>query len=310
MATKREYILPDKAASLETLDTPRSAKFSPSWPSTESTLGTPPADYQELLKAYEYLQAENRRRTVALATAAHELKTPLAIMGGYLDVLLSRKPGSLSEQQRQILQDMQSNRVRLHRFIDDFLTFGALETGKLNMKFELADMNPCLSEMHALWLPRFKEKKVALYFPTNDKLQSFHFDYYKTQRVVSNLLENSFKFTPSGGSVWLTAEPHFWERRSHQDGRIHEERRHQAVASPNAVRVTVSDTGVGIAPEDQQEVFGEFVRLPQPDGDSEGSGLGLAICRRLVWAHGGKIWVESELGYGSKFSFLLPRDPA
>jgi signal transduction histidine kinase len=76
------------------------------------------------------------------------------------------------------------------------------------------------------------------------------------------------------------------------------------------VHITVSDTGVGIAPENQQEIFDEFVRLAQPEHESEGIGLGLAIARRLVHAHGGKIWVESELGSGSKFSFLLPREPA
>ncbi len=309
MATKREYVSPDKAAPTEMPATPERAEISLFCPSTKETPGISPTNYQELLKAHEHLQEVNRQRAVALATAAHELKTPLAIMGGYLEVLLSQKPGGLSEQQRQILQDMQSNRVRLHHFIDDFLTFSALETGTLNMKFEPAELNPCLAEVYALWLPQFKEKRVALYFPASDKLQPFRFDFYKTQRVVSNLLENSFKFTPPGGSVWLSAEPHFWERRSHQERRTHEERRHKTVAGANAVRVTVSDTGVGIAPENQQEIFGEFVKLPQPEADSEGTGLGLAISRRLVWAHGGKIWVESEPGCGSKFSFLLPLDP-
>ncbi len=272
--------------------------------------GTEPLPYQELLEAFERVQEENRRRTVALASAAHELKTPLTIMAGYLDILLSQKPGPLSERQRRILGDMQTNRLRLHRFIDDFLTSSALETGKLNMRIELADLKACLSEVYTFWLPRFMGKKIALYFPMDDKLEPFCFDYYKTQRVLSNLLENSFKFTPSGGSVWLSAEPHFWERRSRQERWVFEERRWQANAAMNAARITVSDTGMGIAPENQQEIFDEFVRLSQPEPEPEGIGLGLAIARRLVQAQGGKIWVESELGSGSKFSFLLPRKPA
>ncbi len=272
--------------------------------------GAEPLPYQELLEAFERLQEKNRQRTVALASAAHELKTPLAIMAGYLDVLLSQKPGSLSEYQRRILADMQANRVRLQRFIDDFLTSSALENGKLNMRFEHGDLNACLSEIDTLWLARFKSKKVAFYFPVQDKLEPFSFDYYKTQRVLSNLLENSFKYTPSGGSVWLNAEPYFWERRNRQDRWLFEERRWESTAAMNSVRITVSDTGVGIAPENQQEIFEEFVRLAQPEHESEGIGLGLAIARRLVQAHGGKIWVESEPESGSKFSFLLPRKPA
>ncbi len=269
-----------------------------------------PLPYQELLEAFERLQEKNRQRTVALASAAHELRTPLAVMAGYLDVLLSQKPGSLSEQQQCILRDMQTNRVRLQRFIDDFLTSSALESGKVNMRFEHADLNACLSEIYTLWMTRFKSKKIAFYFPVHDKLEPFSFDYYKTQRVLSNLLENSFKFTPSGGSAWLNAEPYFWERRNRQERWLFEERRWESIAATNSVRITVSDTGVGIAPENQQEIFDEFVRLAQPEHESEGIGLGLAIARRLVQAHGGKIWVESELGSGSKFSFLLPREPA
>ena len=228
-------------------------------------------------------------------------------MAGYLDVLRSQKPGPLSEQQQCILRDMQTNRVRLQRFIDDFLTSSALESGKVNMRFEHADLNACLSEIYTLWMTRFKSKKIAFYFPVHDKLEPFSFDYYKTQRVLSNLLENSFKFTPSGGSAWLNAEPYFWERRNRQERWLFEERRWESTAAMNSVRITVSDTGVGIAPENQQEIFDEFVRLAQPEHESEGIGLGLAIARRLVQAHGGKIWVESELGSGSKFSFLLPR---
>src|SRR6202021_3731299 len=101
-----------------------------------------------------------------------------------------------------------SSGKRLQQFIQDFLTFSALETGGLHMQFEPGDVNECLSEMSRLWSNRFQQKGLALYFLANVKLPVFPFDTPKLERVISNLLENSFKFTPSGGTVWLHAEPH------------------------------------------------------------------------------------------------------
>ncbi|MGH9445543.1 MAG: sensor histidine kinase [Terriglobia bacterium] len=258
---------------------------------------------KELLEAYQRLQEENRRRTVALGTAAHQLKTPLAIIAGYIELLLTRKPGKVSERQQQILKEVQFNCSRLRQYIEDFLSYSALETGKHSLKLKMADMNECLSELYSYWLSSFQKKGVALYLPSQKKLPVFSFDYDKVQHVVSNLLENALKFTPAGGTVWLTAETYTWERRSRQEQSFGHERRRQAASAPNAVRVTVSDTGPGIAPEYHQEIFDDFVKLPDAAG---GTGLGLAIARRLVLAHSGKIWVESELGRGSFFSFLLP----
>jgi signal transduction histidine kinase len=205
---------------------------------------------------------------------------------------------------------MQASAARLEHFIQDFLTFSVLETGELKMKFETGDMNACLSEVAGYWSPRFQEKGIALYFLANDKLQPFVFDSAKVQRVLSNLLENAAKFTPAGGSVWLHAEPHMWERRSALTPALPHDRRKQKIDVPNAVKVSISDTGPGIAPEFHQEVFDDFFRLPTTSAQTDGMGLGLAIARRLVQAFGGKIWVESELGTGSKFSFLIPLRPA
>jgi signal transduction histidine kinase len=128
--------------------------------------------------------------------------------------------------------------------------------------------------------------------------------------VLSNLLENASKFTPSGGTVWLHAEPHMWERRSNYVPVLPHERRRQKSEVPNSVKVSVSDTGPGIAPEFHQEIFDDFVRVPHAGSSGDGVGLGLAIARRLVHAFGGKVWVESEQGAGSKFCFLLPMRPA
>jgi signal transduction histidine kinase len=264
--------------------------------------------HQELLQAYMQLQERYRRCTDALAAAAHDLKTPLAILSGYIELLQNDKLGSLNDRQRGILKDMQLSSARLEHFIQDFLTFSVLETGELKMKFEAGDMNACLSEVAGYWSARFQERGIALYFLANDKLPPVIFDSGKVQRVLSNLLDNAAKFTSAGGSVWLHAEPHMWERRSALTPALPHDRRQQKVDVPNAVKVSVSDTGPGIAPEFHQEVFDDFFRLPQTQSD--GVGLGLAIARRLVQAFGGKIWVESELGNGSKFSFLIPLRPA
>jgi signal transduction histidine kinase len=268
-----------------------------------------PSGDMELLSAFQQLQEQSRRRTVALGTAAHQLKTPLAIIAGYVELLLTRKAGPLNERQRQILEESRFNCTRLQQFIQDFLSYSALETGHLTLKFEVADLNACLNELYTYWLSPYQKKGVALYFPAQKKLPLFPFDYDKVQHVVSNLLENSLKFTQPGGTVWLTAEPYVWERRSRQESRFAVERRRQAETVANAARVTVSDTGPGIAPEYHQEIFDDFVKLSPQSEEAGGMGLGLAIARRLVLAHAGKMWVESDPGSGSTFCFLLPLQP-
>ncbi len=269
-----------------------------------------PASQQELLQEYTQLRERFQRTTNALASAAHDLKTPLAILNGYIELLQSEKLGPLNERQREVLRDMNSSGQRLQHFIQDFLTFSVLETGGLKMQYELGDMNGCLSEVCRLWSHRFQEKGLALYFLANDKLQPFPFDSAKVQRAVSNFLENAAKFTPAGGTVWLHAEAHMWERRNASKPDVSGERRRQNLAHPNSIRISVSDTGPGIPPEYHLEVFDDFFRLPTNENQSDGMGLGLAIARRLVHGMGGKIWVESEFGAGCKFSFLLPLKPS
>ena len=276
----------------------------PRRPPSSDTLG-----YDELLQEYTQLRERSMRTTNALASAAHDLKTPLAILNGYVELLRSEKLGSLNERQRDVLRDMHSSGQRLQQFIQDFLSYSALETGEVKTRYETGDLNTCLSEVCRLWSHRFQERGLAMYFLANDRLTPFAFDSAKIERVTSNLLENASKFTPAGGTVWLHAEPYMWERRSSSSPGVSSERRRQSTSLPNSVKVSVSDTGPGIAPEYHIEVFDDFFRLPQNDSQ-EGMGLGLAIARRLVNAMGGKIWVESEPGNGCKFSFIIPLKPS
>ena len=260
------------------------------------------------LQEYSQLRERYFRTTNALASAAHDLKTPLSILNGYVELLQSEKLGGLNERQREVLRDMRSNGQRLQRYIQDFLSFSVLETGELKMKFELGNINACLSEVCRLWSPRFQERGLALYFLGNEKVLEFAFDAPKVERVVSNLLENASKFTPAGGTVWLHAEPHMWERRSISKPAVTQERRRRPISQPNSVKISVSDTGPGVPPEYHLEIFDDFFRLPTTD-KAEGMGLGLAIARRLVQGMGGKVWVESEPGTGCKFSFIIPLKP-
>jgi signal transduction histidine kinase len=256
----------------------------------------------------EQLRDRFRKTTNALASAAHDLKTPLAILNGYIEVLQSQKLGPLNDRQREVMGDMFSSGQRLQQFIQDFLTYSVLETGELRMQYIEGDMNACLSEVCRLWSGRFQERGLALYFLANDKLAPFPFDGPKIQRVISNLLENACKYTPHGGTVWLHAEPHMWERRGVSNSAVNGDRRRQATNVPNAVKVSVADTGPGIRPEFHLEIFDDFFRLPGSES-AEGMGLGLAIARRLLQGMSGKIWVESEPGAGCKFSFLIPLKP-
>jgi signal transduction histidine kinase len=265
---------------------------------------------EELLEAYNQLREENQRRTLALASAAHELKTPLAIMTGYLQILLSGRLGELNEKQTQVLRAMQANGLRLEDYIQDFLTYSSFETGIFTVEFHPGDLVECLTDVYNIWLPRFEDKGVALYFPGRDNPIQFEFDYHKVQRAVSSLVENAFIATPAGGTVWLSAELYAWERRTHQSQKYTVEQRVTRTNDRNAVRICVADTGPGIPAEFHQEIFEDFVSFRASDKKDRGTGLGFAIARRLVHALQGKIWVESEVGSGSKFCFLLPLRPA
>jgi signal transduction histidine kinase len=217
-------------------------------------------------------------------------------------LLLSGSLGKLAERQREILEDSKDSCDRLVRLVSMFLNYSALESGKLVLQLRENDLRDCINDVVCRWQEPFQRAKVHLDIQLRGDLPPFKFDYQKVQQCVTNLLDNALKHTPGGGSVTLQAHAHFWERRS-ADSPPPQDRRRNRGARPNSVLVSVTDTGSGIAPEFQQEIFEEFVRV---DPSSSGIGLGLAIAKRLVQAHRGKIWVNSEMGNGSSFSFLLP----
>jgi signal transduction histidine kinase len=260
--------------------------------------------YRNLLAAYLKLQEVNRQKTVFLASAAHELKTPLAVIKGYYDLLLTGSLGKLTEKQKDILEESKESCERLVRLVSMFLNYSALESGKLVLQLRENDLRDCLDEVAQLRVEGFQRKGVKLETQLDPSIPTFRFDYQKVQQVAANLLDNALKHTTAGGCVTLRAKPHFWERRIAEVAPVQERRRFR-LPRPNSVEVSVTDSGAGIAPEHHQEIFEDFVRV---DRNTSGMGLGLAIAKRLVQAHRGKIWVESEEHRGSTFAFLLPMD--
>ncbi len=260
-----------------------------------------------MLQEISRLQGEDRRRNRALAVAAHDIKAPLAIITGYLKLLATEKMGTLTAGQRDILENMQASCVRLQHIISEFLTYGVLGADSRLPTFENGDLNDCIEEVYREWIGPYEANGVCLTFSRNEQLPPITFEFRKLQQVIASLLDNALKFTPNGKSVTITVEPHFWERRC-LPGAPHEERRKCSNTAPNSVLIAVTDTGPGIAPEYQQEVFEEF--YSRKSGETRpGTGLGLAIARQVVQAHGGKIWVESAVGFGSKFCVVLPLRP-
>jgi signal transduction histidine kinase len=262
--------------------------------------------YRNLLAAYLKLQEVNRQKTVFLASAAHELKTPLAVIKGYYDLLLTGSLGRLTDKQQDILEESKDSCERLVRLVSMFLNYSALESGKLVLQLRENDLRDCLDELAKRWSEAFQRKGVKLEASFDPSIPTFRFDYQKVQQAAANLLDNSLKHTPAGGIVTLHAAPHFWERRVAGVAPTQERRRFR-LPRPNSVEVSVTDSGPGIAAEHHQEIFEDFVRV---DRNTSGMGLGLAIAKRLIQAHRGKIWVESEPQRGSKFTFLLPMDPS
>jgi signal transduction histidine kinase len=256
----------------------------------------------------EQLKQEVLHRTLLLASAAHELKTPLAVIAGYADFLIGENAGPLNQQQRGVLMEMQRSTLRLQQLIEGFLKFSALQAGKVEVRKELRDINQCVAEIIDQWQVPYIARGTTIEFFPDESLSSLSIDTLKVQNILSNLLDNALKFSPPFGRVVVTTAADYWDRRNARNTKmIHLERR-SAAPGPrhNCVRIDVTDNGQGIPAEHHGEIFEEFRQIDSA-ARGQGIGLGLAIARKLAEAHGGRILVSSTVGQGSTFSVLLPR---
>ncbi|MGH9476771.1 MAG: sensor histidine kinase [Terriglobales bacterium] len=259
----------------------------------------------------------------AFLTAAHELRAPLAWLLGEVESLRAQASGPLNTEQLTITRQIADTCVRMQRIVEDCFAYGRLENGEMSFHADMVDVDALMRELAGAWAPAFEKKGVQLIARAKGTLEAFACDPHKLLRAISILLENALKFTPTSGTTELVWQPCVWAR---SESRAGANGRRMA----NAAHFSVRDTGPGIAPENQLEIFEPFVSLSRGDadaivgippgqgdfrrrkGDSDpglGLGLGLAVARRLVQWHGGKIWVESTLGQGSIFSVILPLHP-
>ncbi|PYV43582.1 MAG: hypothetical protein DMG06_10010 [Acidobacteria bacterium] len=272
--------------------------------------------YRELLLAYSRLQELNQQKNNFLAMVTHELRTPVTIMKGYHRILLDERLGKLQPQQQEVLLESEQSCTRLIRIINSLLDLSRIETGKLELLYQENDFVDNVKMIIEQNKEACKRKQLSLVLKLDKGIRRFRYDRDKVNQVLTHLLENSVKYTPPGGKVYVSVEPYFWKRRNAETVADHKgqekERRKPEEGinhSSNAIMVQVTDTGIGISPEHQREIFDEFTQVSSNQMNRSGLGLGLAISKRIVEAHGGKIWVDSQLNSGSKFIFLLPLNP-
>jgi len=239
--------------------------------------------FREIEDKSHQLEVTSQHKSEFLANMSHELRTPLNAIIGFSEVLSERMFGELNEKQEEYLKDIYASGTHLLSLINDILDLSKIEAGR--MELELTEFDLPLAIENALTLVRERagRRSIALHTNIDSRVGQIQADERKVRQVVLNLLSNAIKFTPEGGRIEVEAMP--------KDG---------------LVEVSVTDTGIGIAPEDQEKVFEEFRQVGTAAKKIEGTGLGLTLCRKFVELHGGRIWVKSREGAGSTFTFTIP----
>jgi signal transduction histidine kinase len=238
---------------------------------------------REVERKSQQLAAASQHKSEFLANMSHELRTPLNAIIGFSEVLTERMFGELNEKQDEYLKDIHASGQHLLSLINDILDLSKIEAGR--MELEVTDFDLPLAIDHALALVRERaaRRSIALHTTVDERLGRVQGDERKIRQVLLNLLSNAIKFTPEGGRIEVRAKP-----------------------VNGSVELVVTDTGVGIAPEDQEAIFEEFRQVGTADKKVEGTGLGLALSRKFIELHGGHIRVQSQIGDGSTFAFTVP----
>ena len=240
--------------------------------------------FREIQDKSRELETANQHKSEFLANMSHELRTPLNAIIGFSEVLLERLFGELNEKQDDYLKDIHSSGKHLLSLINDILDLSKVEAGRMELDLATFDLPSAIANAMTLIRERAQRHSITLALDTDPELGEAVADERKFKQILLNLLTNAVKFTPDGGRVEVRA------RRDADD-----------------MVVAVHDTGIGIATEDQGAVFEEFRQVGRHyTNKQEGTGLGLALTRKFVELHGGRIWLESEPGKGSTFTFTIP----
>jgi signal transduction histidine kinase/putative methionine-R-sulfoxide reductase with GAF domain len=240
--------------------------------------------FREIEDKSRQLETANRHKSEFLANMSHELRTPLNAIIGFSEVLLERLFGEINEKQDDYLKDIHSSGKHLLQLINDILDLSKVEAGRMELEPSTFDLPNAIANAMTLIRERAQKHEIALSQDVGVGLGEIVADERKFKQILLNLLSNAVKFTPDGGRIDVKAS---------RDG--------------DNVVVAVHDTGIGIAPEDQEAVFEEFRQVGRNyTNKQEGTGLGLALTRKFVELHGGRIWLESEPGKGSVFTFTIP----
>ena len=238
----------------------------------------------ELGRLYRQLETANRHKSEFLANMSHELRTPLNAVIGFSEVLQEKMFGDLNEKQLDYVNDIHTSGKHLLSLINDILDLSKIEAGRMDLEVSEFHLPAMLETALTLVRERASRSGIKLALEVDPGLGGVRGDERKLKQVTVNLLSNAVKFTPQGGSVRLAARP-----------------------NGTAIEVSVADTGVGIAPEDQALVFEEFRQVGADSArKAEGTGLGLALAKKFIELHGGTIRLDSAPGRGSTFTFTLP----
>ena len=234
------------------------------------------------------LRARDALKTQFLANISHDLRTPLTAVITHAEILRDGILGDLSPRQMESVRGIISGGRQLLNQVGEILTYARGAANQLTLVPTRFQIREVLEQVSALNESLLKKKLLSLSVETEPALPALIADREKIAHIVGNLLGNAIEFTPSGGRVWVRAT----RRQTH---------------GPLSLLIEVGDTGLGIAPEHHELVFREFAQVDStPSRAHHGTGLGLTIARKLVELHGGRIWLESELGRGSRFFFTIP----
>ncbi len=229
------------------------------------------------------LEAASRHKSEFLANMSHELRTPLNAIVGFSQLLSHKLYGGLNDKQEEYLDDIVSSSEHLLSLINDILDLSKVEAGEIELDITPFSLSDALERGVVMLREKAVKNGVAVGLSTDPQVETIEGDERRIRQVIFNLLSNAVKFTPEGGSVDVSS--------ARVDGQV---------------RVSVSDTGPGIAAHDRERIFEEFQQTSVGTSQQEGTGLGLALSKRLIELHHGTIWVESEAGKGSTFVFTLP----